>query len=288
MKKNIKTATILTIGDELLIGQTVDTNSAWMGAELTKIGIEIVERLTIQDEHQHIIDALDELTSKSDVVLITGGLGPTKDDITKKAIADFLGVEMEFDEGTWTKIQAFFESLGRKTTDAHRIQCYMPERATLLPNKMGTAPGMLFHYEDSKIISMPGVPYEMKYIMSNSVIPMLIESAGHVIVQATIQTIGRGESLIAEAIDPIVDKMPKHMSIAFLPSLGKVRLRVTAKGKDKPSLEEEVHSTVTSMKDILGDIVFGEGNINISEALPWWKVNSRQKNLILFIFYMTA
>ena len=267
MNKMIKTAGILTIGDELLIGQTIDTNSAWIGAELTRIGVEVIERLSIRDDHHQIIEALDELTSKVDVVLITGGLGPTKDDITKKAIADFLGLEMEFSENTWVKIQAFFEQLGRKATEAHRIQCYMPERVLLLANEMGTAPGMLFHYEDSKIISMPGVPYEMKYIMSNSVLPILVESAEHVIVQHTIQTIGRGESMIADAIDHIVDHLPPYMSIAFLPSLGKVRLRVTAKGQEKENLEKEVYSVVKAIKDILGDIVFGEGDIGISEAL---------------------
>lgn len=267
MATAINSATILTIGDELLIGQTIDTNSSWMGEELTKLGVQVIEKVTIRDEHESIIEAIDNLSGKADILLITGGLGPTKDDITKKAIADFLDCEMEFDEGTWKKIEGFFKKLGRPTTEAHKVQCYMPEMAHLLDNNMGTAPGMLFNYEGMIIISMPGVPYEMKYIMSNSVLPMIASRTSITLYNHTLQTIGRGESMIADEIADIVDSMPDNMSMAYLPSLGTVRLRISSTGHEADKVEHEVQQYTSQIKDRLGDLIFGEGKTSIAEAL---------------------
>ena len=153
---------IITIGDEILIGQIVDTNSAWMGQRLNENGAQVVKIDSIGDDYDTIQSTLNQAIQSADVVLITGGLGPTKDDITKKALADFFGVEMEFHEPTFERIRKLFERWGRSTTEAHRIQCFMPTNAHLLFNKMGTAPGMWFEHDNTVIISMPGVPYEMK------------------------------------------------------------------------------------------------------------------------------
>jgi len=166
-------ATIITIGDEILIGQIIDTNSAWMGVELNLLGIDIREIISISDEHQQIIDTVDRAMKSSDLVLVTGGLGPTKDDITKKSLAEYFKIGMEFHEPTWQRIQEIFKKFGRTTTPAHREQCFLPEGIEVLKNNMGTAPGMWFERDQKVLVSMPGVPHEMKYIMTNSVLVKL-------------------------------------------------------------------------------------------------------------------
>lgn len=261
-------AIIITIGDELLIGQVVDTNSAWMGQQLSLLGITVKEKLAISDSRQSILDTLAYATTRADVILITGGLGPTKDDITKKVIAEYYADEMVWDQGTWDRIEGLFARWGRPTTEAHRGQCYMPSSCELLPNKMGTAPGMLFKKEHHMLISMPGVPYEMKYIMSEHILPLLKDRyQGTAIVHRTIMTAGEGESRIADRIEAIVDAMPPHMSMAYLPSLGKVRLRITATGTDETTLRQEIKAVEEPIVAELGDLVFGYDDISLVNAI---------------------
>lgn len=261
-------AVILTIGDELLIGQTVDTNSAWMGEKLSALGIKIVEKIAVADTKEGIESGLKRAIEKSQIILVTGGLGPTKDDITKKVLADFFGMGMRFDEPTYERIQRLFERWGRSTTDAHREQCYMPDGAQLLANKMGTAPGMLFEEMDSIIISMPGVPFEMKYIMEKSVLPMIKNKfTVQKIVHHTILTAGEGESRIARQIEKVVDSFPNHVSIAYLPNLGSVKLRLTAIGENESKLKEEINLYAKEIEDILGDLVFGYGKETLSSTI---------------------
>lgn len=261
-------AVILTIGDELLIGQTVDTNSAWMGEKLSSLGIDIIEKIAVSDTRNGIISGLERAIEKADVVLITGGLGPTKDDITKKVMAAYFGMDMRFDEPTYERIIKLFERWGRPTTPAHRDQCYMPAGASILENKMGTAPGMLFNEMNTLIISMPGVPYEMKYIMENSVLPLLANSfTEQKIVHHTILTAGEGESRIAEKISDVVDRFPEHISIAYLPNLGAVKLRLTAKGTDEEKLRSEVLSFANELEIILGDLVYGYDKETLSSSI---------------------
>ena len=261
-------AVILTIGDELLIGQTIDTNSAWMGEKLSELGIEIIEKIAISDTKEGIISALDRAIEKGSIVLITGGLGPTKDDITKKVMAEYFGMGMRFDEPSYDRIKLLFERWGRSTTEAHREQCFMPDGAQLLLNKMGTAPGMLFKHQGKVLISMPGVPYEMKYIMEHSVLPLLKKSfSNQAIVHHTILTAGEGESRIARMIEPVLLHFPKHISIAYLPNLGAVKLRLTAKGKDEKLLEEEVFAFAKDIEDVLGDLVYGHGKETLSSSI---------------------
>jgi len=261
-------AIILTIGDELLIGQTIDTNSAWMGRELNKLGIHIEEKIAIQDTKEGIISGIDRAMSKGDIILITGGLGPTRDDITKKVMADHFGMKMRFDEPTWERIEGLFARWGRATTPAHKEQCYMPDGAQILENKMGTAPGMLFEVDGKILISMPGVPYEMKYIMEHSVLPMIKgKYTGQSIVHHTILTAGEGESRIAVQIQDILDSFPEHISIAYLPNLGTVKLRLSSKGSDEESLLTEVKIYATQIENVLGDIVFGHDNESLASVI---------------------
>jgi nicotinamide-nucleotide amidase len=261
-------ATIITIGDELLIGQVIDTNSAWIGTELNDLGVQVIERISIGDDHDAIIHALNEAVSKSRIVLMTGGLGPTKDDITKKAIADFFGDKMVFHEPTWDRIQRLFKRWGRETTEEHREQCYMPSHAELLPNKMGTAPGMMFRHGEVIIVSMPGVPYEMKYIMEHSIFPLLKSmNEGYEIYHRTIRTIGEGESRLAFKINDLVEALPDHIKVAFLPSLGQVRIRLTGRGSNVKQLKESVDHQVGIISERLKDYVFGYDVETIEEVI---------------------
>ena len=250
---------ILTIGDEILIGQTIDTNSAWIGRELNAIGAEVRQIVSLSDTHADIIAALDHALQTADVILMTGGLGPTKDDITKKAIADYLGVGMYFDEPTWQRIQRLFADWGRSTTDAHREQCYMPEGTEILYNKMGTAPGMLFTVGKKILVSMPGVPYEMKYLMTHQVIPRLRDAFPNVtaIAHRTLLTVGEGESRIAERIQRFESALPAHISLAYLPNLGQVRVRLTGRGPAQNLVEKELDTKKAELNDLLEDLVFG-------------------------------
>lgn len=256
--------TILTIGDELLIGQVIDTNSAFMARELNLHGMEVFRKLTIADTLPEIIDNLNQALDHSDIVLMTGGLGPTKDDVTKKALATYFGVEMAFSEVTWERIEYFFQRLGRSTTPAHREQCYMPENALLLTNKMGTAPGMWMEQDDKIVVSMPGVPYEMEYLLTHEVIPRLRKRHKiRPIAHRTILTIGEGESRLAAQVEDLEDQLPAHLSLAYLPSLGQVRLRLTGRADDAEQLQADLQTYGDAFVERLQDFVFGEGTTSI-------------------------
>ncbi len=261
-------ATLITVGDEILIGQIVDTNSAWMGQELNLRGIKIQEIRSISDEHDDIIRAIQASFETSDLILMTGGLGPTKDDITKKAISDYYGVGMTFHTPTFERIERFFEKLGRSTTPAHREQCYMPTNATLLQNKMGSAPGMWFDEGGKVLISMPGVPYEMKSIMTDEVFPRLKERfVTKPIAHRTILTIGEGESRIAAKIEAFEEQLPDGMKLAYLPGLGMVRLRLSATGEDKVVLHELLDEKVKEIHAIIPHLIFGYETQTIEEVV---------------------
>ncbi len=259
---------VITIGDEILIGQIVDTNSAWMGAQLNDAGFDIENITTVGDEEQAIKEALDRAFSQSDIVLMTGGLGPTKDDITKKTLADYFGVGMVFSESTFNRIQRMFEKWGRSTTEAHRIQCYMPANATLLFNQMGTAPGMWFEHNGKVAVSMPGVPYEMKYLMTEEVIPKLAtQFTPRPVIHRTIQTIGEGETRIATRIESVTDNLPDSIKVAFLPGLGKVRVRLTTTGDNQKELQQLLDEKVKEIAALIPEFVFGYGDDKLEEVV---------------------
>ncbi|MCH2084435.1 MAG: competence/damage-inducible protein A [Saprospiraceae bacterium] len=259
---------IITIGDEILIGQIIDTNSAWMAQQLNANGAQVVRIESIGDEYEEIQQTLDRSIANADVVLITGGLGPTKDDITKKALADYFNTEMEFHPESFERIVKIFERWGRTTTEAHRQQCYMPKNAELLFNKMGSAPGMWFEHKNTVIISMPGVPYEMKYIMKYGVIPRLKERFPmQGILHRTIRTVGEGESRIAERIEDIESALPQHIKLAFLPSLGTVRLRLTAKGKTEEELAADIQHYSQQIEERIPELIYGHDSQKLEEAV---------------------
>ena len=262
------TAQIITIGDEILIGQIVDTNSAWMGQQLNMQGIRINKIVTVSDTHADITQAVQDGFENADLILVTGGLGPTKDDITKKALADYFGVEMLFSESTFNRIQRLFTKFKREITEAHREQAYMPANADLLMNKMGTAPGMWFEKDGKILVSMPGVPYEMKYLMSEEVLPKLKkEFKSKPIAHRTILTVGEGESRIADTIDDFVEALPENIKIAYLPGLGQVRLRLTGTGDDEKVLGKMLDKQVKKLKKIIPQFIYGSEKENLQEVV---------------------
>lgn len=260
---------IVTVGDEILIGQITDTNSVWMAQQLNLIGARVVKKTAVSDLNSEIINSITEGFASADIVLMTGGLGPTKDDITKKAIADFFGVEMVFDQPTYDRIKSYFVKLGRDIPEgALRIQCLMPTNATILVNKMGTAPGMWFEKNGKVLVSMPGVPFEMEYLMTHEVLPRLqAHFPARPIAHRTILTVGEGESNIARRIEQFEDNLPATIKLAYLPSMGQVRLRLTGSDDDEQALHELLDRKANELEKLLPEIVFGSGDISLEQAI---------------------
>ncbi|WKD86982.1 Nicotinamide-nucleotide amidohydrolase PncC [Polaribacter huanghezhanensis] len=252
-------AEIITIGDEILIGQIVDTNSQWIGVALNKIGVSVYQITSIQDDEQHILNALKEAQERADIVIITGGLGPTKDDITKKTIATYFN-DTEFIEypEVVEHIKALFQKINHPFKEVQRYQAQLPSKATYLKNQYGTAPGMWFYENDTVFVSLPGVPYEMKGLMTNEVLPRIQQQFKlPFISHKTIMTYGQGESVIAERIAEVEDNLPKHIKLAYLPSFGKVRLRLSGTGDDKEILEKELQEKISEIQHLISDVIVG-------------------------------
>lgn len=252
-------AYIITIGDELLLGQVIDTNSSWIGRHLALIGIEVQEKIAIKDDIEIIIHHLSKASEVADILLLTGGLGPTKDDITKLALSQFLGQKLVFNEDMFAHVNKYFNKMGKKPSEAIRKQCYLPEGVKMIRNKMGTAPGMQFEHGDKTIISMPGVPYEMKYIMNSFVLPALKKRSNRFIYYRTINTFGLGETRIAERIEQIENHLPPEIKLAYLPNLGGVRLRLTgstSKTSGKTMIKT-IDKLVQSITEEIGLWIYG-------------------------------
>ena len=252
-------AEIITIGDEILIGQIVDTNSAFLSKELNKIGVSVYQITSIQDDREHILQSLKDARERVDVVIITGGLGPTKDDITKKCLCEFFDDKLVRNKEVLKHIEELFEKyIDTPISDLNRDQALIPSRAAVLPNKYGTAAGMWFEDEGKVFISMPGVPYEMKELTRDEVIPRLMKNFSRpVILHKTIITYGLGESALAEKIEDWENNLPKEIKLAYLPNLGKVRLRLTARGNDEEYLKSLIDSQVTALHEFIGEIIYG-------------------------------
>ncbi|MEL6274250.1 MAG: CinA family nicotinamide mononucleotide deamidase-related protein, partial [Bacteroidota bacterium] len=263
------TAYIITIGDELLIGQITDTNSAFMSAALHEEGVEVIEQLSVSDTRTAIRSAIDRAFSKADVVLMTGGLGPTKDDITKLVLAEYFSTELVFHAESWERLGRIYRQFGREPMDSHRQQCFLPAAAEILPNKLGTAPGMLLRKDGKILVSMPGVPYEMRYLVEHEVIPRLQAMAPDRMRQRslTILTAGEGESRVAEKIESVEDSLPEHMSLAYLPNLGTVRLRLTTRGTDDAAMQEELQHYQSQIEELIGHLVYGTGKKTLSMTI---------------------
>ncbi len=252
-------AHIITIGDEILIGQIVDTNSAFIAKELDKIGIEVSEISSISDKKQDIIDTLNAARKRSQVVLITGGLGPTKDDVTKHTFCEYFEDELVEDAGVLANIERIFKHhVGRPMLPANRSQALVPSKCSVLMNINGTAPGMWMRVDNTVFISMPGVPFEMKGLMTQEVIPRLQkEFERPYILHKTLQTYGRGESEIAANLEDFENNLPQDIKLAYLPALGKVRLRLSSKGFDREILQSRLQEQVEKMIALIGDIIVG-------------------------------
>jgi len=252
-------AEIITIGDEILIGQIVDTNSQWIGSELNKIGVSVYQITSIQDDQQHILNALKEAQERVDIVIITGGLGPTKDDITKKTLATFFN-DTQFIEypDVIEHIKTLFAKVNHPFREIQKYQAQLPSKATLLKNNFGTAPGMWFFENNTVFVSLPGVPYEMKGLMTNEVLPRIQQQFKlSFIIHKTIMTYGQGESTIAETIEDFENNLPTYIKLAYLPSFGRVRLRLTGKGNQKEALENELEEKIKQLYQLLPDIITG-------------------------------
>jgi len=252
-------AAIVTIGDEILIGQIVDTNSSYIAKALDKIGIETHEMVSISDDKTHILQTFTKLQNKVQVVIITGGLGPTKDDITKKTFCDYFDDYLVENEEVLSHVKALIEGIYKRPITLINIeQALVPSTAKVFFNKVGTAPGMWMEKEETVFISLPGVPYEMKYLMDHDVIPSLVSKFERpFIIHQTLMTYGRGESLIAEQIETWEDNLPDFIKLAYLPSPGKVRLRLTARGANKEQLQAEITKQVQQLDLLLHDIIVG-------------------------------
>jgi nicotinamide-nucleotide amidase len=252
-------AVIITIGDEILIGQIIDTNSSYIAKALDKIGIATYEMLSISDDKSHIVKTLLEVQNKYDVVLITGGLGPTKDDITKKTFCEYFDDVLVQNDAVLDQVKSIIEGIYKKPiTQLNIEQALVPSKSKVLFNKMGTAPGMLMEHQNTVFISLPGVPYEMKYLIDNEVIPYLVNAFERpYIVHKTLMTYGRGESLIAEQIEDWETNLPSFIKLAYLPSPGKVRLRLTARGTNEAVLIDSILSEIEKLKPLIGDIIVG-------------------------------
>lgn len=261
-------AEIITIGDEILIGQILDTNSKWLAEELNKIGISIYQITSIQDSKEHILNALKEAQNRSKIVLLTGGLGPTKDDITKLAIAEYFEDNLILNEEIVSHIKTLFEKINYPFTEINRKQALIPSKCIPLKNEFGTAPGMWFFKDSKVVVSLPGVPYEMKGIMKNEVLPKLQQTFQlPFILHKTILTHGMGESMLAAKIEEWENNLPIFVKLAYLPSFGKVRLRLSAKGTNKDLLDRTINEEVQKLTKLISDIIVGFEDSESLEAV---------------------
>lgn len=261
-------AELLTIGDEILFGQIVDTNSQWMSVALDQVGIRVVRKTTVGDQEDAILQAFAEAEKRADIILITGGLGPTSDDLTKPCLAKYFQCEMKIHEEALAEVTEFFKSRGRELTELNRQQAALPVCCTKITNPIGTAPGMWFDRNNKIFVSMPGVPHEMKRMMTEQIIPRLKEKYTlPVILHKSIRTVGIGESALAEKIQPWEKALPPHVKLAYLPNLGEVRLRLTATGVTPQPLQAELDELTKSLLPLAGDYIYGYGDEPIEQVV---------------------
>jgi nicotinamide-nucleotide amidase len=250
-------AKIISIGDELLIGQVVNTNAAWLGNILTINGMEVISTLTIGDGEQDIWEALDAC-SDVDIIVMTGGLGPTADDITKPTLCKYFNTELEFCQDAYDNVMSIFTKRGYQMTERNRGQAYIPKSCTYIPNRYGTAPCMWFEKGKSVYISMPGVPFEMKNVFEQEILPMLLSHFKITpYINKVVMTTGVGESFLADKIKDWEDALPDFLSLAYLPQYGMVRLRLEGRHPDRDFLQHTIDERIEQLKDLIGEYIFG-------------------------------
>jgi nicotinamide-nucleotide amidase len=264
----IITAEILTIGDEILYGQITDTNAQWMSAELDQLGIKVIRKTTVGDSEEAILSAFADAEKRADITLITGGLGPTNDDLTMPMLAKFYGADIIMNSDVLRHVKDFFESRGRTFTELNKRQALVPSNAVVLHNDLGTAPGTWYDRNEKVFVSMPGVPHEMKNLMKKHVLPRLRSFfKTPVIYHKLIKTVGIGESFLADKIKEWEDQLPRHISLAYLPSIGHVKLRLTAVGEDIHQLKQEVEAQIDQFLPLAGKYVYGYDACTLPEAI---------------------
>lgn len=260
-------AKIISIGDELLIGQVINTNAAWLGNILTNNGIEVISTLTIGDGEKDIVDALDAC-SDVEIIVMTGGLGPTADDITKPTLCKYFGTELEFCQDAYDNVMSIFKLRGYQMTERNRGQAYIPKSCTYIPNRYGTAPCMWFEKGKSVYISMPGVPFEMKNVFEQEILPKLMKHFKVTpYISKVVMTTGVGESFLADAIKDWEDALPDFLSLAYLPQYGMVRLRLDGRHPDRVFLQQAIDNEIDKLAKIIGQYIFGYDEKPIAEAV---------------------
>ena len=261
-------AEIITIGDEILYGQILDTNTQWISLELDKLGIKTVRKSSVGDQKPEILQILHEASQRADVVFITGGLGPTKDDLTKKILAEYFDCELAMHPVALQDVTEFFAKRGRELSDINRDQALLPTKSEFIRNVQGTAPGMWFKEKGVIWVSMPGVPYEMKNIMEQEVLPRLVKHfKTPVIFHKVVKTVGIGESYLSELIESWELQLPEHIKLAYLPSMGIVKLRLTAVGEDLTLLKSEVEAELAKVNSLIKSFIFGYEKDELAEVV---------------------
>lgn len=272
-------AELITIGDEILIGQIVDTNSAWMARELEKIGVKIRQITSISDNREEIIKTLREAEGRADIILITGGLGPTKDDLTKETLRQYFEVGMKVDPMALENVLSIFNRFNMPILEVNRKQAEVPENCQVIQNAKGTAPGMWFEERGKIFVSMPGVPHEMMGMMQDFVLPQILKIGQlPTIVHQTLLTAGLGESFLAQKIESVENTLPSNIKLAYLPKLGQVRLRLSGYGQDKEALVQEVEIQKNRIISLIPDNLFWVGDGTLSQAILE-KLKSSSKTL---------
>ncbi len=261
-------AEIISIGDELLIGQVINTNASWMASLLNRNGIKIKQIKAIADDKNDIIQAIDQAFLSADIILLTGGLGPTKDDITKTTLCEYFDTHLVFNELVFSRIKELFRLRNFKVADVNKAQAELPESCLALKNSNGTASGMWFEKDNKVLISMPGVPFEMKPMMENEVIPRLRDKfKTPIIIHKTIMTQGIGESVLAEKIKDWENALPANIKLAYLPQPGIVRLRLSASGENQEKCEERIADLIHHLNKLIGEYIFAYDDILLEETL---------------------
>ncbi|EOZ95438.1 Molybdopterin binding motif, CinA N-terminal domain protein [Indibacter alkaliphilus LW1] len=272
------TAEIIAIGDELLYGQIVDTNSHWISQELDKIGVKVVRRSTVGDNRDAILEAFRSAEKRAEIILMTGGLGPTNDDLTKPLLAEYFQCAVELVPEALEAVRTFFEKRGRELTELNRLQAHLPTKCTYVPNELGTAPGMWFEENGCVWMSMPGVPHEMKRLMEAFVIPKIKEIYPLPnIYHKVIKTVGIGESWLADLLKDWEQNLPEHIKLAYLPSLGQVKLRLTAFGERMEELQNDVEEQILLAKKIIGKYIYGYNKESLEEAIGRLLIQAEKK-----------
>ena len=261
-------AEIITIGDEILIGQIIDTNSAWIAEQFNLNGIEICRITTVRDKHDHITEALKNAEQKMDLVILTGGLGPTKDDITKNTLCEYFNTKLVFHEATFEHIKNRFSKRNIDLNKLNRDQALVPESCTVLHNKTGTVPGMWLEKNNVIFVSLPGVPFEMKYLVEHEVIPRLQQNGKKIaIFHKTVLTQGIPESMLAEKIEGWETALPENIKLAYLPNPMSVRLRLSATGSNEIILQQQVETEIEKLQQIIPESIYGFDNETMAEVI---------------------